>query len=278
METPSPTPSGNAPGETAAAHRPFLRGRTVRLLAAALTGIAFGVLLLKTGRIPPDLPIPPGWTATAAGAAVSALCALLLGLRGLWPLGAGLGPPVAALALLAGLPGWVFPVLIAVLAGLFWNVRAERVPLYLTNRTAQKALADVIQTAAGADRGRIIDLGCGFGQTTFTLARRFPEAQVTGVETAPLVFALAWLLGKLAGPRNAKIAYRNLWGEHLARYDAVYCFLSSEPMARLLAKARKEMRPGTVLISNSFTDPDYSSDEVVLVGDSRETQLHIWRF
>ncbi len=278
METPPSSPSGKVTGDTTASRRLFLRGRTLRLLASALAGIAFGVFLLKTGKIPTEIPVPTGWTATVAGAAVSALIALLLGLRGLWPLGAALGPLVAALVLLASLPGWVFPVLIAVLAGLFWNVRTERVPLYLTNRTAQKALADVIATVPGADSGRIIDLGCGFGQTTFSLARRFPNAQVIGVETAPLVFAGAWLLGKLGGPKNATIAYRNLWREDLAAYDAVYCFLSSEPMARLLAKARKEMRPGCVLISNSFTVPDYSSDEVVLVGDSRETQLHIWKF
>lgn len=258
--------------------RPFLRGRTVRLLLAALVGIAAGVVLLKSGKVPVDLAVPPGWLATAAAAGIAALSAVLMGLRGFWPLGAALAPPAAALALLAAVPGWVFPFLILILAGLFWNVRSERVPLYLTNGTAQKALADVVQELPDARDGRIIDLGCGFGQTTFTLARRFPEAEVVGVETAPLVFALAWLRGKLNGPRNARIAYQNLWAEDLYRYDAVYCFLSSEPMARLIAKAKAEMRPGSILISNTFTDPDDTSDEVVLVGDSRETQLHIWRF
>lgn len=258
--------------------RPFLRGRTVRVLLAALVGIASGVLLLKSGKVPVDLAVPPGWLATTAAAVIAALCAFLMGLRGFWPLGAALAPPAAALALVAAVPGWVFPLLILVLAGLFWNVRSERVPLYLTNGTAQNALADVVQEAPEARDGRIIDLGCGFGRTTFTLAHRFPGAEVVGVETAPLVFAIAWLRGRLNGPRNARIAYRNLWTEDLHRYDAVYCFLSSEPMARLIAKAKAEMRPGSILISNTFTDPDDTSDEVVLVGDSRETQLHIWRF
>ena len=258
--------------------RPFLRGRTVRVLLAALVGIASGVLLLKSGKVPVDLAVPPGWLATTAAALIAALCAFLMGLRGFWPLGAALAPPAAALALVASVPGWVFPLFILVLAGLFWNVRSERVPLYLTNGAAQKALADVVQEAHEARDGRIIDLGCGFGRTTFTLAHRFPGAEVVGVETAPLVFAIAWLRGKLNGPRNARIAYRNLWAEDLHRYDAVYCFLSSEPMARLIAKAKAEMRPGSILISNTFTDPDDTSDEVVLVGDSRETQLHIWRF
>lgn len=258
--------------------RPLLQGRTVRLLLAAVAGVACGIALLKSGAIPTELPVPAGWTATGAAALLAAAFAFLLGLRGLWPLGAALGPPAAAVALLADLPGWLFPVFIAVLAGLFWNVRSERVPLYLTNRTAQSVLADIVAEVPSAPNGRIIDLGCGFGQTTATLARRFPEARVTGVETAPLVFALAWIAAKLTGPANAEIAYRNLWSEDLRRFDAVYCFLSTEPMARLIAKARAEMRPGTMLVSNTFTDPGDTSDETVLVGDSRETQLHIWRF
>ncbi|RVU39183.1 methyltransferase domain-containing protein [Hwanghaeella grinnelliae] len=258
--------------------RPFLHGRTVRVLLAALVGIAAGILLLKTGQVPGDQAVPPGWLATAAAAVIAALCAILMGLRGLWPVGAALAPPAAALALLAAVPAWVFPLLILVLAGLFWNVRSERVPLYLTNGTAQKALADVIDDQPGARDGHIIDLGCGFGQTTFTLARRFSDAEVVGVETAPLVFAIAWLRGKLIGLDNVRIVYRNLWAEDLHRYDAVYCFLSSEPMPRLIAKANAEMRPGSILISNTFTDSGDTSDEVVLVGDSRETQLRIWRF
>lgn len=243
-----------------------------------MVGIALGVYLLKTGRIPAGLPVPPGWIATAIASVSAALVALVLGLRGFWPLAAALAPPAAALALLTDLPGWVFPALIAVLAGLFWNVRTERVPLYLTNLTAQNTLADLIQGIEEVPNGKIIDLGCGFGRTVLTLARRFPDASVTGVETAPLVFAIAWLRVRLAGPVNATIAYKSLWEEDLFRYDAVYCFLSPEPMARLVAKARREMRPGTALISNSFTDPDDTADEVVLVGDSRGTQLHVWRF
>lgn len=270
-------PEQDRPAQESGSPALFLQGRTVRLLLSALAGIAVGIVLLKSGRIPLDLPVPQGWAATGVAALLAALTALGLGLRGLWPLGAALGPPFAAIALLADLPGWVFPVFIAVLAGLFWNVRSERVPLYLSNLTTQRALADLIAGVDGAPQGRIIDLGCGFGQTTLTLASRFPEAQVIGVETAPLVFAIAWLRAKLTAPGNVKISYRTLWREDLGQYDAVYCFLSTEPMARLIAKARTEMRPGTVLVSNTFTDPGYTSDEIVLVGDSRETQLHVWR-
>lgn len=278
MKTPNGSSSENQAGGTAGTPRPFLQGRTIRLLISALLGIACGILLLKSGHVPTNLMIPAGWQATAVAAFIATAFAFLLGLRGLWPLGAALGPFVAALALLADLPGWVFPLLLLILAGLFWNVRSERVPLYLTNGTAQKALADAIQGTSGVETGKLIDLGCGFGQTTFTLARRFPKAEVTGVETAPLVFAIAWIAWKLTGPRNARIAYRSLWAEDLYKYDAVYCFLSTEPMERLIAKARSEMRPGSVFVSNTFTDPADTSDEVVLVGDSRETQLHVWRF
>ena len=58
--------------------RPFLRGRTLRLLLAALAGIAGGILLLKSGRVPTELGVPPGWVATAGGAIFSAFLAFFL--------------------------------------------------------------------------------------------------------------------------------------------------------------------------------------------------------
>ncbi len=257
---------------------PILQGRTVRLLVSAAIGLGAGIAILRAGILPATLPIPPGWAATGVAVVVAAAVAIVVGLRGFWAIAAALGPMLAALVLILNPPGWVFPVALVILAGLFWNVRSERVPLYLSNRTTQSALGDIIGTHPTAPSGRIVDLGCGFGGTTFSLARRFPDAKVSGVETAPLVFAVAWMIGKLTGPNNAEIAYRNLWKVDLSRYDAVYCFLSTEPMARLIDKSRGEMRPGAILISNSFTDPENSSDEVVLVGDARDTHLHTWKF
>ena len=48
-------------------------------------------------------------------------------------------------------------------------------------------------------------------------------------------------------------------------------------MERLFAKARREMRPAFLFISNSFAVPGAPADEIVRVDDGQRTELHVWR-
>ncbi|HSX69654.1 MAG TPA: class I SAM-dependent methyltransferase, partial [Pseudomonas sp.] len=59
-------------------------------------------------------------------------------------------------------------------------------------------------------------------------------------------------------------------------YDVVYCFLSPAPMAELWTKARSEMRPGSLLISNSFEIPGVAPGEVIELNDWRASRLLLW--
>ena len=49
------------------------------------------------------------------------------------------------------------------------------------------------------------------------------------------------------------------------------------PLARLYDKARAEMKPGSLFISNSFAVPDQKPHRVVTVKDGRRTKLLIWK-
>jgi predicted O-methyltransferase YrrM len=76
------------------------------------------------------------------------------------------------------------------------------------------------------------------------------------------------------GLANTYLKYGNFWDEDLSRYDMVYCFLSPEPMPALYRKACAEMRPGSLIISNSFDVPGVPADEIL---DRRHTRLFFWR-
>ena len=47
-------------------------------------------------------------------------------------------------------------------------------------------------------------------------------------------------------------------------------------MAALHHKARREMRPGSLLVSNSFPVPDITPARVVTVDDRRQTRLFLY--
>lgn len=218
---------------------------------------------------------------------------LLLGLQGLIAAGFGqilglakwwlpinlLLPAAAALALSLDLPAWVYPLLFLALALVFWNSAGDRVPLYLTNRTTWHALESLVEGEMRAAEKplRLTDIGCGLAGALLFLARKHPDAIFVGIESAPLPYALARLRAAFSGLPNLTVVYGDLWKQDLGDFDLVYCFLSPEPMPRLHEKAKREMRAGTLLISNSFQVPGVEADDILRVEDARETELLLYR-
>lgn len=182
-------------------------------------------------------------------------------------------PFAVAAALLLKVPPWIFLAAFVFLLLFYWN-SVSGVPLYLTNRATRAALAGLLPDHGGF---RFIDLGSGFGGPLIDLAGRRPDGGVEGIESAPMPYAVTRLRLLVQRRPNARLRFGDFWNLDLAPYDVVYCFLSPVPMEKLFAKAKREMRPGTLLVSNTFIVPGQAADEVRAVGDKRRTMLHLWR-
>lgn len=183
-------------------------------------------------------------------------------------------PPLAGLLSGFDVPAWAYLAAFAVLALVFWNAAGSRVPLYLTNTTTETALATLLPTTPNA---RVIDLGHGFGATVLALARVRPDLAVEGIESAPVPFLVSWVRRLILGPANAKIRYGDFWRQSLAPYDLVYAFLSPAPMSALYDKAKAEMKPGSLLVSNSFAVDNVEPSETRVLEDGRRTKLYLYR-
>lgn len=212
-----------------------------------------------------------------AAACLQGLCAALIGERlglSVWwrPINLAFVP---ALVLLQdhALPPWLLLAGFAVLLLLNWNALVERVPLYLTGAPAERQL---IARLADLPSGfRFVDLGSGLGGTLSRLARAYPDGRFLGVETAPLAFVLCWL--RCLPRSNCRVRFRSLWRVDLGGFEAVYCFLSPVPMPALWQKARAEMKPAALLISNSFEVPGVPAEESLPLDDWRGSSLLVWR-
>lgn len=167
-------------------------------------------------------------------------------------------------------PDWFLAAFVLLALTSFGAVRS-RVPLYLSSPRAAEELAQRLP-----QQGRLIDLGCGLGGPLARVNKLHPDANLTGVETAPL----NWLLAKIRLSGRATIRFGSLWTADLSTYDIVYAYLSPAPMAQLWEKARNEMKPGSLLISNTFAVPGFDADEIVEIskpGDLSHARLLIWR-
>lgn len=179
--------------------------------------------------------------------------------------------PLVAGALQLDLPPWLYLLAFGLLASVYWRTFRGDVPLYLSNQATAKAALELLPARGGV---RAVDLGAGTGGLLRHLAQGRPDGIFTGIERAPLPYLLARLAA--SDLPNCTIRRGDFWDDHLAAYDVVYAFLSPPAMPRLWQKARAEMRPGSLLVSNSFPIPDATPQQVIEVPDRRRTRLYCY--
>lgn len=102
---------------------------------------------------------------------------------------------------------------------------------------------------------RLFDLGSGDGR--FLLAAEKLGLSCTGVEINPLLYA--WSRFKCRG-KKITILRKNLWDIELAKVDILVIYFFLPKMSKLMEKIKKEMRPGTKVISYAFCFPGWQPE------------------
>ena len=216
---------------------PALRWPLSALLAWG-AGWATMVGLARTGALPAALAVVAGLVVAAA----PALFADTFWRRVI----VAAGFPVSLLATGVGgvLPAWAWLLPLAVLA-LAYPVTAWRdAPMFPTPRDA---LAGLDRHVALPPSASVLDAGCGLGHGLRALRDVWPQARISGIEWSwPLALAT-----RLRCPW-ARVARGDMWRGSWGAHDLVYLFQRPESMARALAKADAEMRPGSWVVSLEF--------------------------
>ena len=162
------------------------------------------------------------------------------------------------------------------LALVFWGTFKGDVPLYLSSPAVVEAVSELAMALVAArPEVRVAELGAGVGTIAVALARRFPGLTLDAWERAPLPYLLCRARAARLG--NLRVHRQDFWAADLSRYELVFVFLSPVVMARLSAKVRAEMRPGTIFVSAAFPCPDWVADEAHVLDDRRGTHLYVHR-
>jgi hypothetical protein len=166
----------------------------------------------------------------------------------------------------AMLPAWAWLVPLAALA-LAYPVTAWRdAPVFPTPRDALAGIDRHIELAWPAS---VLDAGCGLGHGLRALRAVWPQALISGVEWSwPLTLAT-----RLSCPW-ARVARGDMWRGSWSTHDLVYLFQRPESMARALAKADAEMRPGSWLVSLEFEAPGRAPHAVMHLPSGRPVWIY----
>jgi len=225
----------------------------LKALLAQLCGGLVAFVLLAAGLLPA---VP--WAAVGVQAVAAALAAIALGSDRWWiPIHLGFAPLLLAARTLPIAPGWYLAAFVA-FALVYWSSFRTQVPLFLSNPQTAEAVAGLLPDDYPA---RLLDLGSGTGALLRPLARLRPDCRCEGIEAAPAPYLLSCLLSRRQP--NIALARGDFWKLPWADYDLVYAFLSPVPMAEVWRKATEELRPGSLLVSNSFPIEGVTPDALV---------------
>ncbi|MFN8608068.1 MAG: methyltransferase domain-containing protein [Vulcanimicrobiota bacterium] len=110
----------------------------------------------------------------------------------------------------------------------------------------------------------VFDLGCGDGRLVVAAARR--GARAVGIDIDPGLISRSEENARRANQQErTEFRRENLFHTDLSDATVVLLYLLHSVNRRLLPKLRRELRPGTRLISHSFDMGDWLADRQITV-------------
>lgn len=171
--------------------------------------------------------------------------------------------PVAVLGMQQlALPAMVYFYGFLLTMSLYWSIYNTRVPFYPSRPATWRAMHYVLQQHAGERALKIVDIGSGIGDVSMFLSRQRPQDQLSGIEIAPLPWAISALRATLSGSQARFVLgdYRQL---DFSEPDVVLAYLSPAVMQDVWQKVCAEMRPGSLLISAEFPVPEITATHII---------------
>ncbi|MDA8328997.1 MAG: class I SAM-dependent methyltransferase [Betaproteobacteria bacterium] len=169
------------------------------------------------------------------------------------------------------LPAFLFLSGFLLLLVLYGHTFRTQVPYYPSNRATWDAIVQFLP----ADRSfKLIDTGSGTGGLVLNLAARYPNSEIIGVELAPLLWLFSKLRARFTRSR-AQFIRADYHHFDFSQFDIVFAYLSPAAMPTLWQKAHREMRPGTILLSNEFFISEKAADAIIQTEGMR-VPLYAW--
>ena len=144
---------------------------------------------------------------------------------------------------------------LSLIIGLIWAKGVPFVPL------SKKQLRAVDKNIKLKPDDKVVDLGCGDAR----VLRMFEKQGVkdlTGYEINFWAYLMAKIKNKLLKSKS-KVYFKNFKKVDLSKYNVIFCYLLDNYVNSLKEKFDKELKPGTRIISYSFSIKNWHKPEKI---------------
>ncbi len=174
------------------------------------------------------------------------------------------GQRMSNLAIFAGAVGLLLA------ASIVWTTLRVGISPMPSSAKATRAIVELIPGNAG---DRFAELGSGWGTLALAVTSHRPKAHVVAYELSLLPWVWSILMARLRGREKIEFVRRDFFDADLSATDVVLCYLFPGGMERL-AKMLTHLKPGAIVISNTFRLPGWQPDEVVTLDDLYRTRVY----
>lgn len=126
--------------------------------------------------------------------------------------------------------------------------------------SSRKAIRVILEKIPLPSNGMVVDLGAGDGKFLRMAKKKYPNLNVVGYEISPLAL-LVTKIKNICSRNPVQVVNQDMLKADLSTVDMVFCFLLPKDLKHLEQKLRTELRPGTRVISNTFSFPTWQPEQ-----------------
>ncbi len=137
---------------------------------------------------------------------------------------------------------------------------------FTSNRIVANRVIDIIKSKH-LENGSFYDLGSARGIFAVRIAKRLPKLSVYGIDDSRFRIFCSNISAKFF--KNLQFKEQDIFTVDVSGADVVYLYLPKELMPALQTKLQKELKPGSLVISNSVSFDSWIPGETIAVNKNK---------